>query len=678
MKCKKCGAELKEGVAFCRECGAKVEDEEAFSSNDEYRLENESNQNSTGIEKDYVINKSFSKQNDKKPNQKSHQKTMWNIIKNWIVGQWKRMDLFLKICSVLILLSFLLFLLAVYKHIFIAFVLSIVQLLIVTYSIFSHKGEIENKKPWVKYVLVVVCILSIFLDSNLLLKSNKSTISGNMVIPTINKDSKTDENEGIYSYEIRNYIGMNVASIGENKNNELVDKYGAGYLSIILVNNDGTFIDINDKEELKEYVVLSQSIKPNDPFINVMRRDSDWKPYTSLVSYQNYQEIVLYVGKVNQEDNSGVVLTEINPVLDRHNYFIKDYVGRNLASFGETISGKRVDHYGVGEINLVFVTEDGEYIDSNSLSDLRQYYVEKQNVPANTELKYIYKTDSDGIEYNSLLKSQSIEEITLYVKKLDDSILSLYKEINENVNSSNDSDTTQNLGPDEIRIGESSSSFLFMNYIDVKNILEKEGFTNIETEIVYDIVFGITKEGEFAKISIDGEEDFEEGDIFKKDARIIITYHMKAKDDPNKKDDDTPDPSGNGSSTDKETVSYYSGTKDTVKDGDSGVYAYRNIGGSYYCYYIIDLDEGYVYFFTDGNGSETCDKVEITSGNLNDVVIITYHDGSDVWQEGLHFKWCRQPDHLIWESSSHFEYDFYTTDLNSAKSIMSTKTIIEY
>ena len=43
MKCKKCGAELKEGVAFCRECGAKVEDEEAFSSNDEYRLENESN-----------------------------------------------------------------------------------------------------------------------------------------------------------------------------------------------------------------------------------------------------------------------------------------------------------------------------------------------------------------------------------------------------------------------------------------------------------------------------------------------------------------------------------------------------------------------------------------------------------------------------------------------------------
>ena len=75
-------------------------------------------------------------------------------------------------------------------------------------------------------------------------------------------------------------------------------------------------------------------------------------------------------------------------------------------------------------------------------------------------------------------------------------------------------------------------------------------------------------------------------DIFNKDAEIIITYHMKAKDDPNKKDDDTPDPSGNGSSTDKETVSYYSGTKDTVKDGDSGVYAYRNIGGSYYCYYI--------------------------------------------------------------------------------------------
>lgn len=50
---------------------------------------------------------------------------------------------------------------------------------------------------------------------------------------------------------------------------------------------------------------------------------------------------------------------------------------------------------------------------------------------------------------------------------------------------------------------------------------------------------------------------------------------------------------------------------------------------------FIDFDNGYVYYFCNGYGSEkgaheTCYRLKIDSGTLTDVLIITYHDGSHV------------------------------------------------
>lgn len=127
-----------------------------------------------------------------------------------------------------------------------------------------------------------------------------------------------------------------------------------------------------------------------------------------------------------------------------------------------------------------------------------------------------------------------------------------------------------------------------------------------------------------------------------------------------------------------DTVAYSTNTKDTVKDGNKGIYSYKSRGGIYDNYYIIDFDEGYVYFFSDGNGDTTCDRLRIDSGDLNNVLIITYHDGSDVWSYGLHFKWKNQPDHLILQDNDGFEYDYYTTKLDKALKIKDQKTIHDY
>ena len=121
------------------------------------------------------------------------------------------------------------------------------------------------------------------------------------------------------------------------------------------------------------------------------------------------------------------------------------------------------------------------------------------------------------------------------------------------------------------------------------------------------------------------------------------------------------------------SVSYSTNDKNTVKDGDKGLYSYKNSGDMYY---IIDFDEGYVYSFSKLDS--TCDRVKIISGNLNDCVFVKYTDGGSSWRQGFYFKWKRQPDHLIVLEDNGAEYDFYTTNLNDALKMKNERTIKDY
>ena len=284
---------------------------------------------------------------------------------------------------------------------------------------------------------------------------------------------------------------------------------------------------------------------------------------------------------------------------------------------------------------------------------------------------------------------------------------------------------------DEIKVPENASSYKYDNYQDVQNSLSQAGFTNIGTEIQYDIVFGWTEEGEVESVSIDGNSEFKKGDVFKKDAQVIITYHMKQEDDPDRVSEKTEsevteepvsdeeegaeevataeeeaveesesaekevaeesepeekeaEEEAEEKSTEKEekqkgkTVDYSTNTMDTVRDGNAGVYSYKSRGGSYAIYYIIDFEESYVYRFTDGNEDYTCDRLKIEEGDLNNGVVVTYHDGGDTWQNFLHFKYSKMPDHLILVDNDYAEYDFYTTDLEDALQLREQRTIHDY
>lgn len=90
------------------------------------------------------------------------------------------------------------------------------------------------------------------------------------------------------------------------------------------------------------------------------------------------------------------------------------------------------------------------------------------------------------------------------------------------------------LGENEVRVESSESSFIGSHYEAVVSTLQEWGFTNIETQAVYDIVWGFTSEGTTKSVTINESNTFKNGDIFNKDVLIVITYSMKESNDPTK------------------------------------------------------------------------------------------------------------------------------------------------
>ena len=81
-------------------------------------------------------------------------------------------------------------------------------------------------------------------------------------------------------------------------------------------------------------------------------------------------------------------------------------------------------------------------------------------------------------------------------------------------------------GKNEVAIPLSSKKYKGENYEVVVQQLEDAGFEDVEAKPVKDLVTGwITKDGAVESVSIAGDTEFEEGDIFSIDAKVVVTYH---------------------------------------------------------------------------------------------------------------------------------------------------------
>lgn len=187
------------------------------------------------------------------------------------------------------------------------------------------------------------------------------------------------------------------------------------------------------------------------------------------------------------------------------------------------------------------------------------------------------------------------------------------------------------------------------------NIFKYDTISAGEREDLHDKISSVEiKEWEF------GNGDFSIGDTYESNAIVVLWSYKYT--EPEK-----PRP-----------VFYSTNDYETAKKGNTGVYSYINKKGAYDIYWIIDFDEGYVYWFTDGNGENTCDKVKIVSGDLNDRIIVTWHDGGTQWSWKLHFKYKNFSETLVVNDHNGVATEFTTTNLNDALKIRATKSILNY
>ena len=225
-----------------------------------------------------------------------------------------------------------------------------------------------------------------------------------------------------YTWYIKDYVGRNAASFGyTSMGGDRMDTYGAGYLRIVFADMQGTYIDINDEEELKNYVVTNQNIVPNTEMKYVFEKDEEGQEYDALIEHQTYEEIVLAVNRVGESKKQEQEMVEINPSPDKYTQYIRDYSGRNAAECGYvSLGGDFRDAYGAATVKLVLIPEDGSYIDFSDSEVIKEYKVTKQSVAPNTELNLEFTKDKNGEEYSNLVNNQNINEIELYVVKVEE------------------------------------------------------------------------------------------------------------------------------------------------------------------------------------------------------------------------------------------------------------------
>lgn len=88
------------------------------------------------------------------------------------------------------------------------------------------------------------------------------------------------------------------------------------------------------------------------------------------------------------------------------------------------------------------------------------------------------------------------------------------------------SDKTDENYEDGIRVSYSANSLKRKDYRDVIKIFRADGFTNITTREIDDLITGwLTKEGEVESVSIDGNDSFEEDSWYSDNAEVVISYH---------------------------------------------------------------------------------------------------------------------------------------------------------
>ena len=678
IKCSKCGAELSDDTRFCSYCGNKIE----------------ATTPPPIVEDDETPDASQSEPANASTPRSDAPKSLADKIKDKASDKWRKLNTYSKVTTVAIAVFVLLCLVAFLFGKTAAGIIAVLQIVLTVAALLMKKQIIKVPKSWIHFVALALAVVllvpyvSLFkLDYGDAEKFAWSDILLADVVPE--PESRFGEIIGNSSEYLSLYVYRTSA---------------ADYGEYVDACKEKGFTVEADQSEQSYYAYNADGYK-----LSLYYDESNSKMHIGVDAAEQYGTLVWpdsiiasmlpvpasTTGEITQDDDKGFQAYVSNTPIDEFKNYVAACADRgfNIDAYesDESYSAENSEGYKLsvsyqGNSVISISVDEPEYEVSIEIECVENWAFSKYDVDVYIDDSFEGTIDHGTTETFAVTMSKGTYEIR-FVNAEDDEVtgtvvIDIHQDESLRYKISCTSTkidvetivgTIAEYGEDEAPMPQSASSYKFGNYEDVQKELTDAGFTNISFEILYDIVLGWTDEGEIENISVDGKTDFDQGDIFKKDAPIVITYHMKEEDDPNK-----PVESETPNVEEDSPVFYSTNTYEAAKEGNSGVFSYRDRGNSYDIYWIIDFDEGYVYYFTDGNGDSTCDRLKIDSGTLNDKVIITYHDGGDEWSYSLHFKYVDHPETLIMVDQNGFDYKYSTTDLDDALSLRATKTIKDY
>ena len=289
------------------------------------------------------------------------------------------------------------------------------------------------------------------------------------------------------------------------------------------------------------------------------------------------------------------------------------------------------------------------FVDDESIKalDHGEDYAGEMRLQAGTHTFSFKNVEDASVEGEEDIEITSNSEVNITISCKTDHIPvtvdSIYRE----------SDVREN----QIRINFDSFDYYGEDHKEVVNELKSIGFTNVTEQPLYDITLGITTEGSVDRVSINGSTDYKKGDIFEKDAEVIVPYHLNEEDDPNKpketadtSEEATEEAADEGTESGEDVQqknNTFNSTNDeaTAKLGNSGKFAYINRLSNYDLFYLIDFDEGVVYNFHYEQGYVDGTVYTIDSGDLNNGLYAIY--GENEFTIVLHFHYVNNPAVLI-------------------------------